>query len=50
MTDEAPGWPRLWYLLPLLVLLGILIFSHGCHSGDHDDELSLTVPRALEER
>jgi hypothetical protein len=48
VTDEGPGWPRLWFWLALVVLVGILIFSHGCHSGDHDDELSVTVPKAVQ--
>jgi hypothetical protein len=26
-----------------LVLAGCLLFCHGCHGGDHDDELVVLV-------
>jgi hypothetical protein len=28
----------------LFVLAGWLIFCHGCHTGDHDDELAVILP------
>jgi hypothetical protein len=31
-----------WFLVP--VSLALLIFAHGCHTGDHDDEPSLGPP------
>jgi hypothetical protein len=30
----------LWGLLVWLLLVCMTIVSHGCHGGDHDDELS----------
>jgi hypothetical protein len=28
-----------WRWLPILLIAGYMIFAHGCHLGDHDDEL-----------
>jgi hypothetical protein len=38
---DACGSEKLWGWLwvPPLVLGGYLLFTHGCHRGDHDDEL-----------
>ncbi len=36
-----PQGPPGWLLLPPLLLVAVyVIFAHGCHAGDHDDELS----------
>ena len=36
----APPWRWLW----LGVLAAWLIVAHGCHAGDHDDELVIAPP------
>ena len=28
-----------------IIVTGVLIVCHGCHAGDHDDELSVPVGR-----
>jgi hypothetical protein len=30
--------------LPWLLIAAYLLFAHGCHSGDHDDELMIRPP------
>lgn len=55
MEHRGPTWSaqpsrRPWYfasVVTLFIVAGVLIFCHGCHSGDHDDELCLP---AVEER
>jgi hypothetical protein len=36
---------RFWRWAWLVVALVWPAFAHGCHAGDHDDELAVTVPR-----
>ncbi|HVS37995.1 MAG TPA: hypothetical protein VMS17_20715 [Gemmataceae bacterium] len=38
----ALGKRRRWFGVAFGVLLGVAAVCHGCHLGDHDDELSLT--------
>ena len=33
--------PRRWFGVAFGLLLGLAAVCHGCHLGDHDDELSL---------
>jgi hypothetical protein len=33
--------PRRWFGVAFGILLGLAAVCHGCHLGDHDDELSL---------
>lgn len=46
---DAPRAPtaslprRLWQSVFLALLAGCLIVAHGCHSGDHDDELLIVL-------
>ena len=42
-ASDGPGLLSL--LLPTIFVLVAtgLIFCHGCHSGDHDDELSVPL-------
>jgi hypothetical protein len=47
--ESPPGW----LLLPaLLIAVALAVFAHGCHTGDHDDELSVRTeaPRTSQER
>ena len=34
----------LWRWAWLLVLATWIIVAHGCHAGDHDDELAIVPP------
>lgn len=36
--DRVPRPLRPWFIVGLLLLLGLLILAHGCH-GDEDHEL-----------
>jgi hypothetical protein len=45
MTLAALAWRWAW----LAVLAVWLIFAHGCHPGDHDDELAI-VPVSSPDR
>ena len=39
LPPPCPRPPRRrWGVLVLLALAAGLVFCHGCHSGDHDDE------------
>jgi hypothetical protein len=39
------GWASLaWRWAWVAVLATWLILAHGCHAGDHDDELVITWP------
>lgn len=49
MTAAGAGGQTSWYWVPLMLLAGLLIVSHGCHAGDHDDELSVAPPQAVDE-
>lgn len=46
--QELPGG-RLLVVTRLLIpaIVALLIFAHGCHTGDHDDEPSF-APRVLD--
>ena len=47
-TPKVIPKARLWFVGVLwLITTAGLIVCHGCHAGDHDDELS--VPLAQEE-
>lgn len=38
----------LWRWLALVTSLGVLLWTHGCHIGGHDDDdLRLPAPRPL---
>ena len=40
LGEGARGpWPVLLAVLPLLLVLGYLLFCHGCHRDDVDDEV-----------
>jgi hypothetical protein len=39
-TISAPTKSRRWFALAFGILLGLAAICHGCHFGDHDDELS----------
>ncbi len=46
-AGEAPAEPlpvtsRGWFYWPMLLLLGYLLFAHGCH-GDDDHELFIRL-------
>jgi len=36
-------WPALLAVLPLLLVAGYLLFCHGCHGEDVDDEARVTT-------
>jgi len=45
MRHEMPGgWLKraLWLFVP--IALGLPLFAHGCHTGDHDDEPQVAPP------
>lgn len=52
IVDESPpardqGAPgRGWLLWPMLLLLGYLLFAHGCH-GDEDNELFMRLRNGI---
>ncbi len=39
-TIPPPTKSRRWFVLAFWLLLGLAAVCHGCHFGDHDDELS----------
>ncbi len=39
LWEAPPRRPRWGWMLFLLCLGGLLIWCHGCHGEDHDDEL-----------
>jgi hypothetical protein len=45
-TQTEPTTSRGWLWLPMLLLLGYLLFAHGCH-GDEDNELFIKFQRAV---
>ncbi|MFM7149027.1 MAG: hypothetical protein ACKO23_04215 [Gemmataceae bacterium] len=38
---EGSGLSLVWLMATVSLIAGVLIFCHGCHAGDHDDELLL---------
>jgi len=40
-TREGSGLSLVWLMAIVSLFAGVLIFCHGCHAGDHDDELLL---------
>ena len=38
---ERDRKPRRWFGVAFGLLLGLAAVCHGCHLGDHDDELSV---------
>jgi hypothetical protein len=47
-ADSSSCWRWAW----VAAILVWPIFAHGCHTGDHDDELALTPEerRSVEDR
>lgn len=43
-ADRGARW---WRGGLLLLVLAWPLFGHGCHSGDHDDELVLIPPEVV---
>jgi hypothetical protein len=41
---SEPATGRGWLWLPMALLLGYLLFAHGCH-GDEDNELFMRLQR-----
>jgi len=39
VAEGTPRPPWLSRMLIVIAMLGALVFCHGCHGGDHDDEL-----------
>jgi hypothetical protein len=46
-TDREPRSLRPWFIVGLLLLLGLLILAHGCH-GDDDHELFSALSKKQE--
>lgn len=42
-TIKRIGWALAWRWVWLVVLATWVILAHGCHTGDHDDELAVVV-------
>jgi hypothetical protein len=43
-TDQPePPHQRGWLIWPMLLLLGYLLFAHGCHAEEDDDELFMRL-------
>ncbi len=40
----APAADRGWLWVPMVLMLGYLLFAHGCH-GDEDNELFMRLQR-----
>lgn len=43
-ADRRPALGCPWRYAWLLAVLVCPLFAHGCHTGDHDDELSASPP------